>query len=186
MLTIQLYNGMWNSDVMSSEITAFQGRVPHIVAQIPATETTGTRSSLTSAIRLNNVQTNVRNRAHAFHFLDRIGASTSRAACILQDSAAKDKVRVSYKPAHLTPDMAALVHKLATLSGFGRGVLASISVMKERLEGVGTRPECMTDARLAPVRKHFANHFPALLPEKVRLSASLCWKWAGVYVLAPC
>ena len=64
--------------------------------------------------------------------------------------------------------MAALVHKLDALSAFGKGVLGSIAVMKERLGLPEGRAECLTDPKLAPVRKHFSSHFPMLLPEKVR------------------
>lgn len=64
--------------------------------------------------------------------------------------------------------MAGIIPKLQTLVSFGRAVLGSIACMKERLEGEEGRPECLTDPKLGPVRKHFAAKFPEQLTDRVR------------------
>lgn len=62
--------------------------------------------------------------------------------------------------------MAALLPKLHALVAFGSRLLGAGALLRIRLEG-DTKPECLTDPKLAPVRKHFQNHFPEMLPEKV-------------------
>ena len=64
--------------------------------------------------------------------------------------------------------MAHFVGKLHTLVAFGHGLLSSLATVKAKLSNPESRPECLSDAKLSSVRKHFQSHFPDALNDKVR------------------
>jgi hypothetical protein len=66
--------------------------------------------------------------------------------------------------------------RLALVVDFGNGLLPSLVAARDRLANARSKPECMTDPALAPMRKFLQNHFPTLPNDKVRrpLQDPLC------------